>query len=150
MFVIHSPLQWSQSSVIFAAHATQPMITGRHFSSSKQFVLPSPTVIISSPASYDPPSIISVSPDDIWLLAYFYRRDGEGIACLWKRGHQIDNWQVKNFWTYTKGCGIVAASWLEMHREVRVISSPAPCHVYRYTVDNYPPWCSDSPSLPRS
>ncbi|KAH9484366.1 hypothetical protein JR316_0003847 [Psilocybe cubensis] len=120
------PVQWSRSSVIFTAHATQPFITGRHFSSSKQFVLPSPAPISNSPALYDPPTLISISPDDLWLLAYFYRRTGEGIACLWKRGNQIDNWQVKDSWTCLKGCGIVTVSWLESQREWINISPSGP------------------------
>ncbi|KAF8965263.1 hypothetical protein BDZ97DRAFT_1918412 [Flammula alnicola] len=72
------PLQWSQSSV---------------------FVLPSPTPIITSPALYDPPSVISVAPGDQWLFAYFPRRDGGGI---------------------------VAASWLASHREWAASASGIP------------------------
>ena len=111
-------MQWSQSSVIFTAHPTQALITGRHFSSSKQFVLPSPQPIIASPGSYEPPSVLSVSPGDLWLYAFFPRRDGEGVGCLWKRGAQIDIWPVNEFWTYPKGGGAVTASWLGSHREV--------------------------------
>jgi hypothetical protein len=106
--------------VIFTAHPTEPLITARHFSSSKQFVLPSPTPIIASPGFYDPPSILSVSPGDLWLFAYFPRREGEGVGCLWKRGPQIDNWVVKECWTYPKCGGVVAASWLANHREVNI------------------------------
>ena len=114
----HRPVQWSKSSVIFTAHPTQPVVTGRHFSSSKQFFLPSPTPLNASPTPYDPPSAITVGPDDLWLFAYFPRRDGEGIGCLWKRGPQIDNWGVKECWTYPKGGGVVTASWLDSNREV--------------------------------
>ncbi|KAF4615030.1 hypothetical protein D9613_003116 [Agrocybe pediades] len=111
------PLQWSQSSIIFTAHPTQPSITGRHFSSSKQFVLPSPSAIASNTSSYNPPSLISVSPGDQYLLAYFPKNDGEGMACIWKRGFEIDNWQVKESWPLPKGGGIIAASWIGAHRE---------------------------------
>ncbi|KAF9484725.1 hypothetical protein BDN70DRAFT_872266 [Pholiota conissans] len=111
------PLQWSQSSVIFTAHPTRPLVAARHFSSSKQFVLPSPTQIIASPGSYDPPTVLTVSPGDTWLFSYFPRRDGEGIGCLWKRGPQIDNWVLNECWTYPQCGGVVAASWLGNHRE---------------------------------
>ncbi|KIM49322.1 hypothetical protein M413DRAFT_21564 [Hebeloma cylindrosporum] len=111
------PVQWAKSSVIFTAHPTQSIVTGRHFSSSKQFFLPSPTQLIASATPYDPPSTITVGPDDLWLFAYFPRHDGEGIGCLWKRGPQIDNWGVKECWTYPKGGGVVAASWLDSNRE---------------------------------
>lgn len=123
-------MQWSQSSVIFTAHATQALITGRHFSSSKQFVLPSPPPIIASPGSYDPPSVLSVSPGDLWLFAFFPRRDGEGVGCLWKRGAQIDNWPVNECWTYPKGGGAVTASWLGSHREVRLSQHHLKLHIF--------------------
>lgn len=112
------PICWSQSSVIFTASLTQPTITGRHFSSSKTFVLPSPSPILSSPASYESPSIITVAAGDEWLFAYFPRYDGDGTGCLWKRGPQIDNWAVKDFWSFSCGGGVVAASWLGCPREV--------------------------------
>jgi hypothetical protein len=112
------PLHWSQSSVIFTASLTQPIITGRYFSSSKTFVLPSPSPIISSPGSYESPSIITVAAGDEWLFAYFPRCDGDGTGCLWKRGPQIDNWTVKEFWSFAKSGGVVVASWLGRPREV--------------------------------
>lgn len=112
------PLYWSQNSVIFTASLTQPIITGRHFSSSKTFVLPSPSPVLSSPVSYESPSIITVAAGDEWLFAYFPRYDGDGTGCLWKRGPQIDNWAVKEFWSFTSGGGVVAASWLGSPREV--------------------------------
>lgn len=112
------PIEWSRSSVLFTAHPTQPLVSGRHFSSSNQFRLPSPHPIISSPKFYQPPSIISVAPDDEWLFAYFPRRDSDGVGCLWKRGAQIDNWTVKEWWSFGQGAGVVAASWLGQSRVV--------------------------------
>lgn len=114
----HRPLQWSSSSVIFSAHTTEALVTGRHFSSSKQFTLPSPTPIVASPPLYDPPTTITVSPTEKWLFAYFPRRDGEGIGCIWQRGNQIDTWAVKESWNYPRNGGVVAASWIGHHREV--------------------------------
>jgi len=137
------PIQWSQSSVIFTAHPSQPMITGRHFSSSKQFILPSPTSVLSSPISYEPPSVISVSPSDEWLFAYFPRRDGEGIGCLWKRGAQIDSWQVNEYWSFAKGGGVVTASWLTTPREVRTAIEPS-----SFQVLIYEKWASNSTGNP--
>lgn len=113
------PIVWSQSSVIFTAHPTHPRVTGRHFSSSKQFVLPSPNPVISLPSSYDPPTVISVAPRDDWLFAYYPRHDAEGLGCLWKRGAQLDSWQVKEFWNFSKSGGAVAVSWLSPPRKVR-------------------------------
>lgn len=132
------PIEWSQSSVLFTAHPTQPLVSGRHFSSSKQFRLPSPPPIVSSPKSYEPPSIISVAPDDEWLFAYFPSRDGDGTGCLWIRGAQIDSWAVKEWWSFAPGAGVVAASWLGQARVVRNfrLFSSAFCNRIFFSVDN--------------
>lgn len=115
----HRPIQWSASSVIYTAHPTRSQVVGRHFSSSKQFVLPSPSNLIASSTLYDPPSVISVSQTDDWLFAYFPRKDGgEGTACIWNRGPQIDNWIVKECWYLDKAAGAVTATWLEQPRQV--------------------------------
>ncbi|KAJ3517171.1 hypothetical protein NLJ89_g668 [Agrocybe chaxingu] len=110
-------IQWSNSSLIFTADPTQPRVNARHFSSSKQFVLPPPPPIVSSYASYEPPSVISASPNGEWLFSYFPRRDNDGTGCLWKRGPQIDNWQVQDSWSFVRSGGVVAVSWLTSPRE---------------------------------
>lgn len=112
------PLQWSQSSVIFSAHPTQPIVIARHFSSSKQFVIPSPKPVTSNQTAYEPPTIISVAPGDDWLFAYFPKSNGEGTGCLWKRGPQIDNWTVQEWWTFPPQTAPIAADWLGAPREV--------------------------------
>ncbi|TFK42513.1 hypothetical protein BDQ12DRAFT_676334 [Crucibulum laeve] len=111
------PVEWSNSSVIFTAHPTQSLVTARHFSSSKQFVIPSPAPVLASPTAYEPPTIISVASGDEWLFAYFPGRSGDGIGCIWKRGTQIDNWSVKECWNFTRSGGVVAAKWLNSPRE---------------------------------
>jgi hypothetical protein len=116
--LLQRPVVWANCSIIFTAHLTQPLVTGRLFSSSKQFVLPSPEPIFSSPSSYQPPSIISVSPTDDWLFAYFPGRDGDGTGCLWKRGLQVDNWSIKDYWGFGRGAGVVTAAWAGTDREV--------------------------------
>ncbi|KAJ7940556.1 hypothetical protein B0H13DRAFT_1938690 [Mycena leptocephala] len=111
------PIVWSSTSTIFSAHPTQPLVTARHFSSSKQFVLQSPGPILSSPGSYEPPTVISVSPAGEWLFAYFPSGEMDGVACLWQRGAPLDVWVIKEWWTLNRGAGIVAASWLGGPRE---------------------------------
>ncbi|KAG6874211.1 hypothetical protein C0995_003757 [Termitomyces sp. Mi166 len=111
------PLEWSQSSVIFCAHPVQPLITARHFSSSKQFIISPPTHVVSAPTSYCPPSLISVAPNDDWLFAYFPGRNVEGIGVLWARGPQIDNWSIRESWPIVHGAAPVAVSWLGQPRE---------------------------------
>ncbi|KAJ7095311.1 hypothetical protein B0H15DRAFT_967571, partial [Mycena belliarum] len=111
------PIVWSSTSTIFSAHPAQPLVTARHFSSSKQFVLQSPGPILSSPASYEPPTVISVSPASDWLFAYFPSAEIDGVGCLWQRGAPTDVWRVKEWWTLSRGAGIVTASWLGGTRE---------------------------------
>ncbi|KAK0463953.1 uncharacterized protein EV420DRAFT_1264492 [Desarmillaria tabescens] len=109
--------EWSNSSVIFTPHPTQPTILARHFSSSKQFNIPSPAPILAALTDFDPPTIISASPNDDWLFAYFPGRGVPGAGCLWFRGPEIDNWILKDYWTPPLGAGVVTASWLGAPRE---------------------------------
>ena len=37
---------------------------------------------------------------------------------MWNRGSQIDNWQVKEWWNFSKSGGAVSATWLAGTREV--------------------------------
>ncbi|KAJ7111538.1 hypothetical protein C8R43DRAFT_1159517 [Mycena crocata] len=120
------PLVWSSTSTIFSAHPTQPQVTARHFSSSKRFVLQSPGPILSSPGSYESPTVISVSPSGEWLFAYFPSGEIDGVGCLWQRGAPIDAWGVKEWWTLSRGAGIVAASWLGGPREWTVDEAGSP------------------------
>lgn len=113
-------VEWSNSSVIFSPHASEPRILARHFSSSKHFNIPTPTPILSQPDAFDPPTVISLAPGDVHLFAYFPpgQRYSNGTACLWKRGQEIDSWTVGDSWTIAPSAGIVAASWLGSPREV--------------------------------
>ena len=74
--------------------------------------------MFSSLGSFEPPTVIAVSPTDDWLFVFYPRKDGEGVGCIWKRGARIDDWQVKESWTFAKCAGAVTASWLGCPREV--------------------------------
>lgn len=112
------PVVWSSSSTIFTAHSSQPLLLGRVFPSSKQFVVVSPEPILRAPSSFEPASVISVSPNDHWLFAFFPAREGDGIGCLWKRGFQVDSWTVWECWPFSRGAGVVTAAWAGVDREV--------------------------------
>ncbi|KAF9246326.1 hypothetical protein BU15DRAFT_39687 [Melanogaster broomeanus] len=114
---INRPVDWSCSSTIFTTHPTQPVILGRLFPSSKQFVVVSPDPILRSPTSYEPPTVITVSPNDQWLFAFYPSRDGDGIACLWSRGSCVDTWMVRECWPFSRGSGVVTAAWAGAERE---------------------------------
>ncbi|EKM55338.1 uncharacterized protein PHACADRAFT_255893 [Phanerochaete carnosa HHB-10118-sp] len=120
------PVAWSRSSVIYAAHPTQPMVIARHFPSSRQFSFPWPSPIMHNIASYDPPTVISVSPAEDWLFAYFPGRNSDGIGCLWKHGHHLDSWVVDVCFSYAKYAGVVAAEWLSSERPWTVGEHGAP------------------------
>jgi hypothetical protein len=119
----YRPLQWSQSSVVFSAHPSEPLVIARHFLSSKQFSLPSPKPVSASQAAYEPPTTISIAPTDDWLFAYFPKTTGEGAGCLWKRGPQIDSWAVQEWWTFPPQTAPVTADWLGAPREVSYFRS---------------------------
>jgi hypothetical protein len=115
---IQRPLEWSRSSTIFTSHPTQPLIVARLLTSANQFILPSPSPVATSPLSYDPPTIITVTPTDDWLFAYFPgRREGDGVGCLWRKGPQADNWAIKEWWGVARGAGVVATAWASPDRE---------------------------------
>lgn len=118
------PAAWSSSSTIFTAHPSQPMVIGHLFPSSKQFLVVSPDPILRSPASYEPPTVISVSPNDHWLFAFFPSYQGDGIACLWKRGPCVDAWIVKEYWQFSRGAGVITCAWAGTEREVRRLIFP--------------------------
>ena len=112
------PIVWSRSSVIYAAHPTQPTVTARHFPSSRQFIVPWPQPIASNPAVYDPPTVIAVNQAEDWLFAYSPGQGVDGVGCLWKRGDQLESWTVHEYFTYPKYTGVVAAEWISSERSV--------------------------------
>ncbi|KAI6036281.1 hypothetical protein BKA83DRAFT_4160694 [Pisolithus microcarpus] len=123
---LQRPVAWSTSSVIFTAHSSQPLLLGRLFPSSKQFVVPSPEPVLRSLPSFEPPSVISVAPNDQWLFAFYPGLEGDGIACLWKRGYQVDSWSVKECWPMGPGAGVITAAWAGAEREW-ITSSDGSC-----------------------
>ena len=116
--LLYRPVVWSKSSVIFSAHASKPLVLARHFSSSREFILPSPITVNEHPTAYEPPTVISLCPNDTWLFASFPGIDRDGVACLWQRRYQLDSFVVREFWNTPVGAGIVAAQWTNSDREV--------------------------------
>ncbi|KIP09550.1 hypothetical protein PHLGIDRAFT_318783 [Phlebiopsis gigantea 11061_1 CR5-6] len=110
------PVAWSRASIIYTAHPVQPTVLAKHFSSARQFVVPSPTLILESSSAYEPPTLISISPTEDWLFAYFPGRNCDGVGCLWKRGYQLNSWIVRECFHYSQGAGVVAAEWTSSER----------------------------------
>lgn len=83
---------------------------------------------MSALSTYDPPSVISVSPTDNWVFAYFPGRGVDGLGCLWSKEGPLDNWVVSECWAFALGDGVVTAAWTSSHREVSVPNT------YMYTL----------------
>lgn len=75
-------------------------------------------MIVNAPGSYDPPTILCVSPDENWLFAYFPGRQIPGIGCFWRAQH-VDDWDMIESISLARGRGVVSAKWLGHVREVR-------------------------------
>lgn len=118
----HRPVQWTSSSLIITAHATEPSVICVHFPSNKHFTLPRAHSLAASSESYEPPSVISASTKDDWIFAYFPGVDRGGIGCLWNKSRLVDDWVVKECRTFAKGGAVVAARWLNPDREVSIDS----------------------------
>jgi hypothetical protein len=110
------PIVWTSLAILFA-HEIEPAIVGRAFPSSRQFRLPSPAVVTNTPGSYEPPTIICVSPSEDWLFAYFPGRQIPGVGCFW-RAQQADGWDIVESISFARGRGVVSAKWLGHAREV--------------------------------
>lgn len=67
---------------------------------------------------FEPPSVITASPDDRSLFAYFPCRDGTGLGCFWSRGLEVDKWGVKEYFTFPRGSDVITSAWLGGPRTV--------------------------------
>ncbi|KAI9446360.1 hypothetical protein H4582DRAFT_1905171 [Lactarius indigo] len=108
------PVVWTSSAILFA-HESEPAVAGRAFPSSRQFLL-QPPVVSTTAISFEPPAILSVSPDETWFFAYFPSRQGPGLGCFWK-AHRADGWDFVESMNFPRGGGIVSAAWLGHARE---------------------------------
>ena len=80
-----------------------------------------PKVIVQSINSYNPPTIITVSSDNMWLFAFFPGTDIDGIGCIWWRMFEADSWTPREHSTtagYPWNAGVVAAAWIGNDRQV--------------------------------
>lgn len=112
------PVQWTSSSIILTAHATEPRVVCLHYPSNNQFTLHPPPPLLKTPAQYEPPRVITIAAQDVWVFAYFPGINIDGVCCVWKRGAALDHWVVRDWWTLARGAGVVTARWLNPGREV--------------------------------
>lgn len=119
LMLIIRPLAWSRSSIIFTAHSTQAVVEAHFFPSGKPVIIPNPPALFDAYGAYKSPSVITLSPCDQWLFAYFPHRTAGGLGCLWKRGNELNRWAAHDCWSFAGSGGVVAASWAGGPREVR-------------------------------
>jgi hypothetical protein len=115
----YRPVVWSKTSVIYTSHLSQPLVNATHFPSKRQVTVPQPSVIQTAPYNYGPPNILSISPCDRWLFAYFPGIGAAGVGCLWRRGDEVDVWTEKEWWHFAHGNAPIAAEWIGGNREAR-------------------------------
>lgn len=130
------PVEWSTSSLIFTADHSSPILTARHFSSSKQFELPPPANADEMEVfmtTFRPPTLISAAPSGDWLFAY-YPGNGSNKCCLWHRGDALDSWTVNDHWS--EPSDVIAAEWVGVPREVCAYVFRARSYTYTHTVDS--------------
>ena len=101
------------------AHESEPYVLGRHFPSSRQFLLPIPLAT----EKYEPATVLSLSATDDWMFAYFPGREGPGAGVVWQKEAQLDSWCVKECVEFPVGRGVVTAAWTCPQREVRLMLS---------------------------
>ena len=102
--------------MIFTPHEYQPYILGRHFPSSRQFILPPPQI---TSTLYEPATILALCPTDDWIFAYFPGKRHSSLGCIWHKEAQVDSWTLKECLQYPIGIGVVCAAWTQSKREVR-------------------------------
>ena len=126
LIIAYRPVAWSGLSTIFTAHPTKPCVVGRQFPSLKSFELPLPKAIAQAVNSYNPPTIITISSDNMWLFAFFPGIDVDGVGCIWARTFEADSWIPREYQAasgYPWNAGVVAAAWVSNDRQVhRVVS----------------------------
>ena len=111
------PVVWTSMAILFA-HEIEPAIVGRAFPSSRQFRLSSPAAVANAPGSYEPPTILCVSPRGDWLFAYFPGRQVPGAGCFWRAAEHADGWDIIESISFPRCRGVVTAKWLDHAREV--------------------------------
>lgn len=112
-------MQWTGSALILTAHATEPQVACIYSPTNEHFFLPSPPTLTASPTSFEPPTVISASPQEDWIFAYFPGKNCDGVGCIWNKSNAINKWLVKEWTTYPRGDHAVEARWSYLNREVR-------------------------------
>ena len=81
-----------------------------------------PKAVAQAINSYNPPKVITVSGDNMWLFAFFPGTDVDGVGCIWARNFEADNWIARELPAasgYPWNAGVVAAAWINSDRQVR-------------------------------
>ncbi|KAG8733905.1 hypothetical protein FRC11_000459 [Ceratobasidium sp. 423] len=78
--------------------------------------------------TYGPATMLSISPQDKYLYAFFPPVQPNvstgGLGCVWGVEESFDTWSVKDFWHYPADAGVVAMRWLGEEREWHIQAGP--------------------------
>lgn len=138
------PVVWSKASIIYKAHSSQPLVEGSYFPSKRLFTVPQPSVIQTALYNHLPPTILSISPCDRWLFAFFPGEGVPGVACLWTRGDEIDVWTEKEWWHFDRKNEPITAEWLGGPREASRLT-----FLQSFNITQYLQWVTDPSGTPR-
>ncbi|KAJ1308761.1 hypothetical protein OPQ81_004451 [Rhizoctonia solani] len=139
------PFAWSSHNLLFLSDPLSPAIHAKHLPPATEasrapdvasqthsyplrFTLPSPGPILEMAHTYGPATMLSISPQDKYLFAFFPPVQPNvstgGLGCVWGAGESLDTWTVKDFWHYSSEAGVVAMRWLGEEREWHVQAGP--------------------------
>ncbi|KAG9123456.1 hypothetical protein FRC07_014914 [Ceratobasidium sp. 392] len=131
------PVAWSVHNLLFVSDPVSPAIHAKHLPpttkttqrpdtsqnqfSAIKFTLPLPLPILDAPLAYGPATILTISPQNKYIYAYFppiqSHTSAGGLACVWEAQDSVDTWTVIEFWHFSAEAGVVAMRWLGEERE---------------------------------
>ncbi|KAG8701809.1 hypothetical protein FRC09_005117 [Ceratobasidium sp. 395] len=132
------PVAWSAHNLLFVSDPVSPTIYAKHLPpttkahrgldtlsqsqfSPIKFTLPLPVPILDVPLVYGSATILTISPQNKYLYAYFpptqSHTSAGGLACVWEAQDSVDTWNVTDFWHFPAEAGVVSMRWLGEERE---------------------------------
>lgn len=109
---------------MFRAHPHRPTVVVRNFSSSKQYELPAPELLVKHPGGYEPASNILVHPNGDVVFAFFPGRQAPGAGVIWRRMQPVDLWYPLFWLSFPIAAGVVGGQWLNGSRCVHDFHFP--------------------------
>ncbi|CUA70097.1 Histone transcription regulator 3 homolog [Aspergillus oryzae RIB40] [Rhizoctonia solani] len=137
------PFAWSSHNLLFLSDPNSPAVHAKHLPPAPEasqepdvisqaqsyplrFTLPPPVAEMAH--AYGPATIVSISPQDKYLYAFFPPAQSNvstgGLGCVWGVEESLDTWTIKDFWHYSADAGVVTMRWLGEEREWHAQAGP--------------------------